>query len=157
MFKFIQNNKTVQGLVPVADAWAADPATDIVSLANYKNATFIVNVGAGATGTATLTVESCDDVSGTTTTAVPFTYAVSTTTDTYGALQQATAAGFTTTAGGSDMYIVEINSMQLSGTDKFVRLQFVEAVDSPVTAGTTIVLSDPRYASDSDIMPTAIV
>ena len=157
MSKFLQNNKTVQGLVPVADAWAADPATDIVNLANYKNCTFIVNVGAGATGTALLTVESCDDVSGTTTTAIPFTYGVSTTTDTYGALQQATAAGFTTTAGGSDMYIIEVNSMQLSGTDQFVRLQFVEVVDSPVTAGTIIVLSDPGYASDSNTMPTAIV
>lgn len=157
MSKFIQNNKIVQGNIPVADAWAADPATDIVSLANYKNCTFIVNVGAGATGTATFTVESCDDVSGTTTTAVPFTYAVSGTTDTYGALQQATAAGFASTAGGSDVYIIEVNSMQLSGTDQFVRLKQVELVDSPVTVGVMIVLSEPGYASDSDTMPTAIV
>ena len=43
------------------DIFNGTPTTDIVSLESYTEALFIIEKSAGATGTAVITVESCDD------------------------------------------------------------------------------------------------
>lgn len=150
------NRHFVTGIDPVADAFSATVTTDIVELREYQVARFIVWKGVGATGTSTITVEACDDDAGTNATAIPFAYQayISTTTDLPGAVTRATAAGFATTAGSSQLYVIEVNSQSL-GSQGWVRLKAVEVVDSPVLGGVLIELLSPRYGTD--IPASAIV
>lgn len=62
------------GIAPVADFADTVQSTDVFNASNYKQTNFIIVKGVGATGTSTITVEGCDDVTPTNTTAVPFRY-----------------------------------------------------------------------------------
>ena len=130
------------------DLFNGNLTTDIISLANYSSAVFILAKGPGATGTATITVESCDDTSGTTTTAVAFNYAVCTSGNTWGNITAATSSGFVTTAGANQAYAIEIRDDQLSGTDKYVRAVFTETANDPVDGAVISLGVDPKYPAD---------
>ena len=104
--------------------------------------------GAGGTGTAVITVESCDDTSATTTTAVAFNYAVCTSGNTWGSITAATASGFTTTAGANQSYAIEIRADELSGTDKYVRMVATESANDPCDGAGLVILVDPKYPAD---------
>lgn len=138
----------VKGLDAVADAFSGTVYSDVVHMAEYAVARFIVHKGVGATGTSTLTVEACDDAAGNNPTAVPFKYQKYTGADDLpGAVTAAAAAGFATTAGSSQLYVIEVDSQAL-GSQGWVRLKAVEVVDSPVLGGILIELLGPRYATD---------
>ena len=150
----IEKVKFVKGLAPAADRWNTDPATDIVSLALHKKAVFIVHQAGGTTGKATLTVEACDDVSASATTAIPFAYSVGgdgsgAGGDATGTLTQATAAGFDTTAGSDRLYIIEVDADTLPEGKPYLRLVCTEAVDDPVTGAVEIALFGGRYTGQS--------
>ena len=133
------------------DMFNGDPSTDVLSMANYREIVFYIVKSAGATGTATITVESCDDVTPTTATAVAFNYRATTTGNTLGAYTAAAAAGFATTAGTNQMYEVSIQADQLNGSDKYVRLVATEVVDSPCDGAIISVGFCPRYAEDQPV------
>lgn len=138
----------VKGLDAVADAFAATVASDVVNMGKHNKCFFMIHKGVGATGTSTITVEACDDVVPTTTSAVPFRYRAITSNDTPGALTVATASGFATTAGSSQLYVVEVEAEALAASGYgYVRLKAVEVVDSPVLGGIQIILAEPRYAT----------
>lgn len=142
----------IKGLDPVADAFAATVYSDIVSLAKYNRALFLLIKGVGATGTSTLTVEACSDNTGTGAEAIPFKYRrVANSGDNVGAITQAAAAGFTTTAGSSEMYCVEVDSALCPDGKPWVRLKAVEVVDSPVLGGILVQLGDARYEQASQL------
>jgi len=141
----IQTVHFVKGIDPVADALSGTVYTDIVNCAGYGEVTFVLYNGVGATGTQTLTVEACDDTSGTTTAAIPFWYRQVTTGDTEGTLAAATTTGFTTTAGSSKVVIISVKSNALAASGyQYMRLKSVEVVDSPCLAGVLILMSEPR-------------
>ena len=153
---FLQYFHAVKGLDPVADAFAATKYSDVVNMGDYANATFIIYKGVGATGTSTITVNACDDVSASNETAIPFRYKAITATDVEGALTAATTAGFVTTAGSSQLYLIEIDSEELGDTGyQYARLSAVEVVDSPVLGGILILMGGNRYAQD--VPATAVV
>jgi len=129
--------------------------SDVVNLSNYDKVTWVLSKNAGATGTATITVSSCDNVTPSTEVAIPFAYWVCTSGDTFGDMQEATASGFATTAGTNQVYVIEVNASELSGTNKYIRLVGTELVNSPVTGGLTCILSGPRFTSEVPV--TAIV
>jgi hypothetical protein len=117
-------------------------------MAEYAVARFIVHKGVGATGTATLTVEACDDANGDNPTAIPFKVQKYTGSDDLpGAVTAVAAAGFNTTAGSSQLYVIEVDSQSL-GSQGWVRLKSVEVVASAVLGGILIELLGPRYATD---------
>ena len=154
----IQALKFGKGLDPVADALAGTVSSDIFNMEGYKRGLFVVYVGVGATGTSTLTVEACDDVTPTTASAIPFWSREILTGDTEGTMTRRTATGFTYTAGSSKILLCEFDAEDLaevSGAFGFVRLKAVESVDSPVLASILFIGAEPRYASA--IKPTAIV
>src|SRR6266850_1868481 len=64
------------GLVPVADFLVngAGVASDVINMKLYEYVRFILFWGVGATGTNTLTIEACDNVTPSNTVAVPFFY-----------------------------------------------------------------------------------
>lgn len=136
----------IKGLDPVADAFAGTVYSDIVSMKNLDKLIFMLYKGVGTTGTSTITVEACDDVSGSNVTAIPFRYKAITTGDTQGANTAAAAAGFTTTAGSSQLYAIEVDAQELGDTGYgFVRLKAVEVVDAAVLGGIAILGVGKRF------------
>jgi len=155
----MKNGRLMQDIHPVhcfpstiaaayEDFFNGDPAGDVINLENYGQVTFFVYTAAGATGTAVATVESCDDVTPSNTTAIAFKYWNGTAGDTWSDMQDATASGFTIAAGINTFCAITVSAEALSGTDKFVRLQLTEGVDSPVDGGAFAILSNPRYAHE---------
>jgi hypothetical protein len=146
--RLLQNCKFTSGWDPIADAWATSLATDVVSLADYKHANFLLHEGVGASGAAVITVQSCDNVTPDTKTAIAFRYKQMTTYDTEGDTTNATSSGFTTTVGGSNMYLIEVDDSELSGTDKYVRLLATESVNHPVISSCGILLTGAKWGGD---------
>ena len=130
------------------DMFNGSPASDVVNMELWQRVTFLVVKSAGATGTAKLTVESCDTAVPGTPTEIAFFHRSMTTIDTWladWALQSTPATGLTTTAGANQAYELTVTSDMLSGTDKFVRLQATEVVNSEVDGAIITILSEPRY------------
>jgi hypothetical protein len=161
----MKNGRLFQGIHPVhcckaaniaanEDIFNGDPASDVLDLSKYGNVMFLIVKSTGATGTATVTVESCDDATPSTATAVPFKYWTNTTGDTWSDMKSATASGFTTTAGADQMYAIEISAEALSTTDQHVRLQLTEVVDSPCDGAVLAIAGNPRYAGE--VKPSAL-
>lgn len=138
----------IRGLDAVADAFSGTVYSDVVNIANYAVAEFILHKGVGTTGTSKLTVEACDNANGDNPVAVPFSYQRHTgVTDVPGDVTNVTAAGFDTIAGSSEIYAVQVDSQRLPSGKSWVRLKAVEQVDSPVLGGILVQLFGPRYAA----------
>lgn len=133
-----------KGLDPVADAFSGTVYSDVVSMKNHGVCEFVVYKGVGTTGTSTITVEACDDVTPSNASAIPFKYQAITTGDTHGALTSAAATGFTTTAGSSQLYRVIVDRELLAASGyAYVRLKAVEVAIDPVLGGVLVVLREP--------------
>jgi len=145
----------VKGLDPVADAFDGTVYSDIINMKNHEEITFVIYKGVGTTGTSTITVEACDDVSASNSAAIAFDYQAITSGDTHGAMTAATTAGFTTTAGSSQLYLIRVKAQALSNNYGYVRLKAVEVANDPVLGGILAILSGPRY--DQAVQATAIV
>ena len=137
---FVQNTITAH-----EDLFNGTPTSDIVSLANADAAVFLITKSAGGTGTAVVTVESCDATTPTTATAVAFYYQENTSGNTWGARQTATSSGFTTTAGANQQYKMWVHDWGLSGTNKYVRLKATESANDPVDGAIITMLWGEKY------------
>lgn len=133
-------------LYPVADAFAGTVNTDIVNCESAVGVLFVITKGVGTTGTSTITIDACDDVTPTNSTAVAFRYRASTTPDTWGAWTEATSTGFTTTAGSNQLYEVFVSAAALAEQGYgYVRLTAVEVVNAAVLGGVNAYIVCPRY------------
>ena len=141
----VSKRHAIPVLYPVADALAGTVTSDVIE-AQGEGVLFEITKGVGATGTATITVLSCDDTTPTNTAAVAFQYRISTTPDTWGAWTQATTAGFALTAGSNQMYQIYVDGQKLAANNYgYVQLKSVEVVDSPVLAGINAYVENTRY------------
>ncbi|MEI9995101.1 MAG: hypothetical protein WDM91_10935 [Rhizomicrobium sp.] len=137
----------VRGLDAVADAFSGTVYSDVVKMSGYHAARFILHKAAGALGTSTITVEACDDATGANPVALPFYYqAYAGADDVPSDVAAATAAGFATTAGANQLYVVEVESQRM-GDKSWLRLKAVEVVNDPVLGGVLVELLKPRFAS----------
>lgn len=112
-----------------------------------------MGVATGGTATTVLTVNACDNVTPSTRSAIPFWYreiiGTTNTGDTDGAITRAATTGFTTTAGGAKLVLVEADAKDCAAAGYgFVELTSVEGVDDPVVASIVAILggSPNRYA-----------
>ncbi len=147
--KALESLRFVQGLPPVADYGAAGVSTDVINMRDHNKAIFIIQKGVGVTGTGVLTIDACDDVTPSNTTAVPYRYREVSAADVNGTLTEAAAAGYTVTAGSNIMVIVEVDAVEIrkaGSTFEFVRLTMSESTDSAVLAGILCILAEPRYS-----------
>lgn len=133
------------GIAPVADFMAGTVNSDIMRCTG-EGMLFLIAKGVGTTGTSTITVDACDNVTPSNHTAVAFMYRASTTLDVWGAWTQATATGFTTTAGSNQMYQVYVPASEL-GTEGYgyARLEAVEVAADPVTGCVLMAIVNPRH------------
>lgn len=144
--KAVEKFHAVPVLYPVADGFAGTINTDIVECLG-EGIVFEITKGVGLTGTSTITIDACDDITPTNTTAVAFMYRISTTPDTWGAWTQALAAGFATTAGSNQMYQCYVDASELAAEGYgYARLTGVEVVDNPVLGGVTAYVVNTRYS-----------
>jgi len=129
-----QNGHIAQGTFPNADMFDTVQRSDVFNMKNYMGCEFLIIKGAGGTGTATITVNACDDAVPSNRTAIPFRYRVNTSGDTWGAVTVATSAGFTTTAGANQLYEIIVDGAELGKLSLgYVELTATEVVNSPCT------------------------
>lgn len=140
----------VKGVDPIADAFAGTVQTDIVECLG-QGVLFFRYDGVGTTGTSVVTVQACSTIGAAATTAVVFNYRISTTADTWGDWTAATTAGFTTTAGSSQMYQIYVDAGVLAETGYgYARAVFTESVDSEVLGGVLIAVVNLRYGEQPE-------
>jgi hypothetical protein len=143
----------VTGVDPVADLFGSGTATnysDVVSVKQAHAVHFLVWTGVGSTGTATLTVQACDDTTPSNRTAIAFRYRKNIDTassDVFGAMTTATTAGFNTTAAvAGQMYLIEVDADLLAPSGySYCQLKMVEVVNDPVLGGVLIILAPLAY------------
>lgn len=140
---YTKGNLAAIVLPPVADAFSGTVVSDYINMKHWQAVRFLVVKGVGTTGTSTITVLRASAANGTGAEAIPFKYRRIAADRTLGALTDATAAGFTTTAGSEDSYEIFVDTalegMADSGAKTFVAVSAAEVVDSPV-AGTIIAI-----------------
>jgi hypothetical protein len=100
-------------------------------------------------------VQACDDVTPSNRAAIPFKYRVTVAGGTPGAITDATAAGFTTTAGSNQIIEVEVaaDALLASGYG-YVQLKSVEVVASPLLGGILVEMLEPRNAGSTHATAT---
>lgn len=154
-----QSYQFVNALPPLADMNNASPDSDIMSLAKGQKLTFILYTGVNATGNANITVVSADDTTPTTTTPIAFRM---TAYETSGSDIPSTptvvvsSSGFkTTSATANAVYVIEVDSSMLSGTDKYVGIEITESTNAAVMGGGFAIIGPSRYQEAT--MDSAIV
>lgn len=146
MYELIEKLHFVKGLDPVADFMAGTVYSDIVDFSLHQEILFVIYKGVGTTGTSTITVEASDDISGSNVSAIPFKYKAVTSTDLQGAVTTATTSGFTTTAGSSQIYVIEVIPEEMAASGyQYVRLKAVESANDPVLGGILVIAGEPKY------------
>ncbi len=144
---------------PLADQWDSGIRSDIVSMAKYNKAYFLIYWGAvTASGVLGITVIPSDDKdASSTTTAIPFRYKKITAPDTNGAWTA--SSDFQTTTGASQIYVIEVNADDLpiiSGVKyEYCYVQMDEDTNGAQLGGVIIIMDEPRYAQDVSGVVTA--
>lgn len=155
MNSFSETIKVVQALPPAADRYNTNPATDVVSLKHYEEAIFVLEEGAGGTGTVKIQVEECSAAAGSNNVAIAFDYRVGNADgSTLGAWTASAAAGYTTTAGADKMVQVRVRGAALSDGKPWVRLQLTEVANDPCAASVLALLHGARYGGATQ--PTVV-
>lgn len=153
-----ENLHAVVVKAPNADIFDTVQSTTRINLKNYRSALFALLMGVGATGTATITVTQAQDSSGTGAVAMPFSYrrvADITASDVEGTRTDATASGFTTTAGSNQLYEIEVNAEELDADKPWVQVVMTEVVNSPVLGSVLAILGEPRYPGSTHLTALA--
>lgn len=158
MTLMLERLKFAKGVDPVADAFSgANVRSDVYSLRDHGRILFVFYIGVGATGTQTITVNSCDDAVPTTRTKIAFWYREILSGDTDGVITRATSTGFTTTAGSSKIVLVEVDAKDLAAGDGFVEFESDESVDSPCLGGVLAILGGGPARYSKNVNATVIV
>jgi len=136
----------IGGIAPNADFAAGTVNTDVFEVQG-EGAGFLVWYGTnGNVGASTFTVEACDDVTPTNTTAVAFMYRVSTTFDTWGDWTQATAAGITVGGSADSMWEIYVPASELASEGyAYVQADMVETVAQAADGMVLAYVVNPRY------------
>jgi len=158
-----ERGNIVNVLVPASRA--LNTSTSVVNLESNGSCSFLIQKGAGAVGTTTVTVLACDDTTPSNTAAIPFRYrrmVGATNANAWGALTAATTAGFVTTAAADDMYEIivdpsDVAAATVNGTTGhgFVRLGMTQVDATVCLVGVVAILGQPRYASATPITAVA--
>ena len=157
-----QNNKLVLGLPPVADAFATQGYSDIISIDGCKSVVGFVLTGASADNTNVITVEACDTVSPGNVTAIAFTVVSVVSGDTGDAPTEVASSGKAFTASiANQYYIVEIDPADVEAANshegrRYVRIKVTEAGSAGAQLGCIAIFKNEVHSA-REVLPTAIV
>lgn len=160
--KWAQNNKLVNGLPPVADAFATQGYSDVISIDNCKSVVALILTGASVNNTNVITVEACDNVTPDNVTAIVFTVSSIVSGDT-GDSPVATAVGgkaFTASIA-NQYYVVEIDPADVEAANshegrRYVRIKVTEAGGAVAQLGCIAIFKNEVFNAQA-VLPTAIV
>jgi hypothetical protein len=147
----LRTNHVIPGLAYSADVTAG--TMDVYSLANYRRITFFIMAGATNGDTSTVTVNANTSLSTSGGTAVAFKYrtlaagANPPTSDTWGALTDATSSGIALTGTTYKCWALEITAEDLQAglaDAQYVYLAFADG-GTAMTGSLFVVLSEPRF------------
>ena len=150
------DNKThVVGLASPVDSAGAAVTSDIINVGVYHSVSLLVYLGTLTGDTAVVTVEECDDVTPSNNTAIAFRYresAATGTSDAYGAVTAATAAGFTFAADDDDhILMIDINGSELTDGYPYVRVVVTPGGSASASEVAILSISAPRYAQSDQV------
>jgi len=134
----------INALPPVADAFASTAISDVIKV-DGAGIEFLVYRGVGTTGTSTVTVLACDDVTPSNTTAVTFWYKEITSDPGDTSWTLTTTSGFTTTAGSNAMFRIWVPADLIGANGyNYAQLSMAESVDAAVLGGILAILHEPK-------------
>ena len=143
------------GLAPIADAFAGTVYSDVVNMKNHEAVRFVHFWGVGTSGTGTITVQACDDVTPSNRSAIPFRYRVTVAGSAPGDWVLATSSGFTTTAGSNQMIEIEVHAGALAASGYgYVQTKQVEVVASARLGGILIEMLNAKFQGPTPITAT---
>lgn len=140
--------------------WPADITTnatntDVIFLKQYNHATILIMTGTNSKG-CTLTVQSCDDATPSTGTAIAFNCREMATSDTWGALTAYESSGVTIAdADDNHVFAIEIDADELSGTNPAVRACLSAPASGNNLYTALALLSEPRRIEDVPVTAIA--
>lgn len=160
--KWAENNKLVNGLPPVADAFATQGYSDIIRIDNCKSVVAFVMTGVAADNVNVITVEACDNVTPSNVTAIVFTVASVVSGDTNDKPVATAVGGKAFTASiANQYYIVEIDPADVEAANshegrKYVRVKVTEAGSAGAQLGCIPIFRNEVFNA-REVLPTAIV
>lgn len=160
--KYAQNNKTVNALPPQADRFATAGESDVVSINNCRSVVFKIFTGASVNNTNVITVEACDNVTPSNTTAIVFTVASVVSGDTNDSPVATAVGGKAFTASiANQYYIVEVDPADVEAANsnegrKYVRCVVTEAGGAVAQVGMIEAIKVGVFNAQA-VLPTAIV
>ena len=153
---FLENNHVVHVapltvLTSSVDLWGGTVGTqldtEVMSLKNADGAVFIIPITQGATGTASVFICACDDVTPTTTVAVSFRYAKIQAPDTIEAVGEATS--YLCSFEDDCTYVFEVDASKVAEQGyEFIQLHATEVVAAAVQGHVVGFLTGLRYKED---------
>jgi len=165
MSLMLENMKFAMALSPIADGLDSTKRSDVYSMRDHGRILFVIAMGVATGGTATtvITVNACDDVTPSNRSAIAFwsreIIGTTNTGDTDSAITRRAAAGFTTTAGGAKIVLVEADAKDMAASGYgFIELTSVEGVNDPVVTSIVAILGrGPNRYSRGAANATVIV
>lgn len=164
MSNLMQEVHAVLAMPFIADSYTGGRSGQVISMKGCDHITFMIEEGAGGTGTATITVDACDDFVPTNPTAMAFRYKVMQTAsggDTWSTYTWATASGYATVAGANKQIAIDIDAAELETMANAngrafpnIRLSFAAGTAGACVGGAVAILSRTRYKQD--VPPTAL-
>jgi len=160
--KWAQNNKLVNGLPPVADAFATQGYSDVISIDDCESVVAFVMTGVSADNTNTITVEACDNVTPSNATAIVFTVSSVVSGDTNDSPTETAVGGKAFTASTANQYyIVEIDPADVEAANshegrRYVRIKVTEGGNNGAQLGHIAIFKN-NVQNAQAVLPTAIV
>ena len=144
---FLENGHTEISISPVADFAAGDVVSDVHNMRDHEVVIFETFWGVGTTGVVKLTVLSCDNVTPSNSTAIPFWYRITAKGGTPGAITRATAADGVSNSAASDQLIeIEVHAEDMVAGRAYVQLNVDEPTDDPLLGGVNVRFLQPKHA-----------
>jgi hypothetical protein len=134
----------VKGMDPMAAAFNGAKYSAVVDLSTYRTVEFVVYRGAGALGTAQLSLEACSDQAATEVAPMDCWYVRVAPDGTQSAPTPASVVA--TEASGSDIYVLKIDDQSVARHGwTHARLKSVEQTVDPVAGAVLVRLDQGRY------------
>jgi hypothetical protein len=151
---FLDQTLHVVGLTSPVDTASTTVNSDVVGVKEYHAIEFLVYFGTITGDTVAVTVEECDDIVPTNTTAIAFKYrkGSATGTDSMGAVTDATTSGVTIAATDDDkLLLIDVDPAALSAGRPYLRVVADPGASASAVEIAILAILKPRYAQNSQL------
>lgn len=151
---FLDQTVHVVGLTSPVDTASTTVNSDVIGVKEYHAIEFLVYFGTITGDTVAVTVEECDNVTPSNTTAIAFKYrkGAATGTDSMGAVTDATASGVSMAATDDDkLLLIDVDPRALSADRPYLRVVADPGASASAVEIAILALLRPRYAQSAQL------